>query len=130
MGAIYKMCLPLVPLRTREKMRIFDWKAETWKAELRNELQPPDRDKLPEFLVRDGDDAFAEASPRGGLVPVGVEIPARARSSLPVGKVEEVHASPRHLEHSSPVHQGALSWRGSLSTSTIMVLLVLGAALT
>jgi len=72
--SIYKMAQPLIPERTKLKMRVFGAKAALWKDELRAEVG--DEAQLPAFLLGDGDDAFASAWPKGGLIPLGGELPS------------------------------------------------------
>lgn len=66
---IWQTILPLVPARTKAKLRIFGWKAATWASELRAELHPGQ--VLPDFLICDTEKAFATAEPRGGIIPEG-----------------------------------------------------------
>lgn len=72
-STIYNMALPMIPIRTRMKMRIFGPSAAAWSGELIAEL--PEGARLPGFLVCDREEAFRDARPAGGLVPVGGEVP-------------------------------------------------------
>jgi len=67
--SIYKLALPIIPPRTKQKMRFFGAKAESWRQELQDELLAGE--VLPPFLRTNTSEAFAAATPKGGIVPVG-----------------------------------------------------------
>lgn len=124
---IYKAILPLVPERTRVKVRMFNSQAASWRQELIDELPP--EPQLPEFLVSDGDYAFATARPVGGLVPVGGEIPVRRKAGTASNKVNAEAKSMNNMSSSGYQAQGAWAMRPTLPTAFV-ALLVLAAALT
>lgn len=113
---IYKMCLPLVPPRTKEKMRIFDWRAAMWTEELSSEVE--DAAQLPPFLTCDDTAAFAAAVPRGGLVPIGGDLPLLLQDEQACVLVAEKR--PPALARSMPV----------IASPAVMAIMVLAAALT
>jgi len=67
--SIQQLATPLIPRRTKRKMRFFGYAAAKWVSELRDECDPDAI--LPEFLTEDTDAAFASARPKGGLVLEG-----------------------------------------------------------
>lgn len=73
-SAIWRLATPLVPRRTKRKLRIYGWQAKHWVGELKAELRP--HQPLPAFLREDSPQAFASATPAGGIIPVGAVVPS------------------------------------------------------
>lgn len=65
---LWWMVTPIIPERTKKKLRICGMSAQEWVDELREEL--PIETVLPAFLECDDDAAFATATPKGGMIPV------------------------------------------------------------
>jgi len=65
---VWKLVLPFIPEATRQKIRIKGHKSSTWKAEMAELVS---LEELPRWLKEDDPAAFLEATPAGGIVPVG-----------------------------------------------------------
>jgi hypothetical protein len=70
---LHSLCSPLIPERTKQKMRGFGPSASEWADELRAEVQ--DASELPAFLLCDERQAYASAWPKGGQIPLGGDVP-------------------------------------------------------
>jgi len=95
--SIYRLALPIIPPRTKQKMRFFGAKAESWRQELQDELQPGE--VLPPFLRSNTSEAFAAAAPKGGIVPAG--------SGRGVSSAQQDDAKLRRRSLAAGVHQVA-----------------------
>lgn len=68
-NTIWRIVLPIVPPRTKKKLRLFGYSAIEWVDELRDELA--EGQVLQDFLTSDTAVAFSSAKPQGGIVPEG-----------------------------------------------------------
>lgn len=102
---IHRMASPLIPARTKKKMRAFGFSAASWVDELSAELA--DEALLPGFLTCDSEVAFASAWPRGGLIPVSCQGIAEESEDGPVRHRAEL-SKPR-LPSSVPAVAGVVA---------------------
>jgi len=72
-NSIWRLALPLIPPRTKKKLKLFGQQAKDWNADLLKEL--PHEPEVPRFLLSDSEEAFAEATPKGGIIPPGISGP-------------------------------------------------------
>lgn len=114
-NTIWRMVLPLVPPRTKKKLRLFGYRAEDWLSELRDELRPGE--VLQDFLSSDTAEAYASAEPKGGIIPEGA-------GGANFGNWEEGGLTP-----STPAKEAAHSSRPKGSRTCILAIIVLATAL-
>jgi len=67
-SVLWRLVLPLVPIETRQKIRVRGPVAQKWLFELQEHLPP---ETIPEWLQTESIEALHKAQPWGGIVPAG-----------------------------------------------------------